>query len=442
MKCRAFGLTWFLGLATLMAGPVEPRDMPHPAAVPALPGPYELQICYELAVLRSETLGMREEDIRVAEARYWQSIAAVLPKAHAIVSEDLRNPGSTGGGNFGNSGNSFSGGRSDFFSSRINVKQPLFSGFREFNVGAAARSEIEAGKQRKTRALHLLYLDVADVFYQVLMYEGDLKLWGEIVSSLQQRVEELDKRVQLGKSRKGERLMAQADLADARATLAQVKGLLGASQELMSFLTGLQKDQISLREGTPIPQPEELERYLAVTGERPDILAAIQEEHASRRQVSAAKGEHWPTISAEGNYYLKQDPNSGRDWDVFLTFDLPLFEGGAIEARVSEKKAQQRSSKLSLDQLRRTADRDVRTAYNNFISAMAQFVQLREASAVAADNYQVQKDDYLHGVVSNLDVLSSLRQWYDLRRRLVDAEMNARLNLVRLHVEAGKVATP
>ena len=60
--------------------PVKPAPIkaaeafPDPAPVPVPPGPFDLQTCFELAVLRSETLGMKEEDIRVAQARYWQAV--------------------------------------------------------------------------------------------------------------------------------------------------------------------------------------------------------------------------------------------------------------------------------------------------------------------------------------------------------------------------------
>ena len=191
------------------------------------------------------------------------------------------------------------------------------------------------------------------------------------------------------------------------------------------------------------PAAEALEAYLRGTGERSDVLAAIETERSARKQLSAVKGEHWPTISAEGNYYLKQSPDRGQEWNIFLTFDLPIFEGGIIEARVSEQKALVRQSQLSLEQLRRTAVKDVRTAYNNFIASAAQVLRLKEATRISEENFRVQAEDYKLGIVTNLDVLSALRQLYNQRQQLIDSEMEARINLIRLHVAAGETpATP
>jgi len=437
---------------------VQPAPVPaveafaDPAPVPVPPGPFDLQTCFELSVLRSETLGMKEEDIRVAQARYWQAVGAVLPKVHALMSESWRSSAGGGGtsGVVDTSGSGdtqfFGGGggaRKDSFSSRINVKQPIFSGFREFNAGQAASADERARTHDRRRARQLLYLDVADVFYQTLMYEGDLKLLTSVQKTLQERIGELQRWVKLGKSRTGELLMAQADLAGAQVMVEQTKGLLGASKELLAFLTGVPADALKIENKYPFPKSEALEAYLRATGERADVLAAIEAERSARKQLSAAKGEHWPTISAEGNWYLKQSPDRDQQWNVFLTVDMPIFEGGIIEARVRERKALVRQSQLNLEYLRRTAVKEVRTAYNNFIASIAQVLRLKEATRISEMNYKVQAEDYKLGIVTNLDVLQALRQMYNQRQELHDSEMEARINLIRLHVAAGETpATP
>ncbi len=443
-------LLYFLALMVTMCIPLTAGEQPSTSnnPVPVPPGPFDLQTCYELSVLRSETLGMKEEDVKVAQARYWQTVGAILPKVHVITTERVQNR--TGGvgsgsfnsdpssGGFSSGGGGGGGGRPDQFVSRLNVKQPIFSGFREFNTGSAGKAEIEARKLTKQRALQLLYLDVADVFHQILMYEADLTILGDVKTALDQRIEELDKRIKLGKSRPGEMLMAKSDLASNMATIEQARGLLGASRELLAFLTGVPSDKLKLKDAAPpLPTSDALEAYLKQTGERPDLLAAIANERSARRQLSAAKGEHFPTISAEGNYYLKQSPDFKQEWNVLLTCDIPLFEGGAIEARVSEKKAMVRSSELNLDLVRRTAEKDVRTEYNNFMATIAQVVCLKETVQVATENFNIQTHDYKLGVVSNLDVLEALKLQHEARRQLLNAETDARVNMVRLHVAAG-----
>lgn len=435
--------TLLMGLL-LLAFPGFTLAAENPAGkVPPPPGPFDLQACYEMAVLQSETLGLREEDIRIAQARFYQAIAGILPKVHVITTETLQNSAgfsdSIGGSGSSSSGSSGGGNSKDRLVTRLNVRQPIFSGLRDSSVQGSQKATTEARRQDKRRAYQTLYLDVSDTFYQILMYEGDVQVLQAVQASLQGRAQELDRRIKLGRSRTGEALAATAELASTRVTLEQIRGLLGASKEFFSFLTGLPVESMALKDSSTLPGAEALEYYLSHTQERPDILAAIQMGIATRKNLSTAKGEHWPTISAEGNYYLTESPEANREWNILLTADLPLFEGGAIEARVREQKALVRASELSLSQLRRTANKDVRVAYNNFLASAAEAASLQELQRAAEESYDIQQKDYLRGVTSNLDVLQSLTNVHDARRRLLDSQMNARANLIRLHVAAGTI---
>src|SRR6202044_886576 len=99
-----------------------------------------------------------------------------------------------------------------------------------------------------------------------------------------------------------------------------------------------------------------------------------------------------------------------------------------------------RQSRLNVEQLQRTADQDTRTAYVNFNASIAQVVVLREAATLAAKNFEAQVDDYRRGGVANLDVLTALQDYQTARVQLHDANMQARLNLINLHVAAGTAA--
>jgi outer membrane protein len=418
----------------------EKSPSPNPVPVPS--APLDLQTSFELAVLHSETLGMKEEDVRVAQARYWQAIGAALPKVHLLATQRWQNSSGSSSGLTSSTGintDSNNSGGTDRFESRIQVRQPIFSGFRDINIASATKADTEARKHDKQRAYQLLYLDVADVFYQILLYEEDLGILKELEKATKDRVADLEHRVELGKSRSGDLLSSKSQMGMIGVTVAQVNGLLQSTKELFAFLTGIPAPEIRLKDSLKLPSVESLETYLKETGERPDVLAAISEERAARKRLSAAKGEHWGTISAEGNYYLKENPASNREWNILLTADIPLFEGGIIEARIRENRALARSSELNLDQLRRTADMEVRRAYSEFLSSAAQLAHLSETVNVSAENYKIQSEDFKLGITSNLEVLDSLKTLLETRRQRLSTEIDAHITLIRLFVAAGKV---
>lgn len=404
-------------------------------------GPLTLKDCYQLAVIRSDTLGLREQDIKQAQAIYWQAVGAILPNVHLISTETLANGG--GAASSGNSSGSGSGGggRDNAFNSRVNVQQPIFKGFGDFYVAAADKADIQSRRYDRERTFQTLYLDTASVYYQIIGYQSDMIVLGLLETALDDRIKELNRRIAIGRSKRSELLLAQTSLAEAKVSIEQTKGLIAASKEMLAFLVGFPAAAIELAGDAPFPKTAVLEEYLTVAGERPDILASLSDMHAETKRLSAARALRSPTFTFEGNYYAVEDPRGANNWNMFIVCDLPLFDG-TIEPRISQQKAILRSSELNLEQLRRTTDREVRTAYVNFNASVLQYARLKETEHFAGENYAAQLSDYQLGRVTNLDVLDALQRLYTARRNSVSAETDARVNLVRLHVAAGKFTAP
>ena len=196
-----------------------------------------------------------------------------------------------------------------------------------------------------------------------------------------------------------------------------------------------------LKDAGKFPSARQLEYYLQQSGARPDVLSQVDSLREAERNLSVAKGQLWPTVTANGNYLAQQDPVSNDvDATMSLQISMPIFDGGLILGQIHENHELVRQSALNVEQLARTADQDTRTAYVNFNASVAQVVVLREAARYAARNLEAQVEDYRRGVVSNLDVLTALQDYQTARAQLHNANMQARLNLINLHVAAGIAA--
>jgi outer membrane protein TolC len=468
---------WFAGVAEFVCGAEvalstdSPRDQFLKSARDiAVVSPLEhhekegdaldLEKCFEIAAQRSDTLKINQAEIDAAKARLGQAIAGLFPTIRVVNNQNFQNEQASqgGGGGFnpqllaqfaaqsGNNLGAFGGfggggtGQSYNSSTQITLSQPIFNGFQTYNSIGAARADRDARQYNLSRNYQLLYQDVATAFYQVLTNEGDLAVLGDLRKALEARVEELKGRVELGRSRPAELLAAQTDLANVKVTVEQITGLLNATRELMAFYLGIPSGEIKLKDSQALPAAATLETYLAQTGTRPDVLSLLESQRQARRNLSMSRGEWFPTITAFANYLVTQDPASELEWTAGITVSLPIFDGGLIYSRNKERKALVRQSELNVEQLKRTLDQDVRTAYANFNAAIAQYLQLREAAIFSAQNFQAQAEDYRRGVVSNLDVLLALQNFQNVRRQLHTADMNARINLIKLHVAAGMAA--
>ncbi|MDR1145430.1 MAG: TolC family protein [Verrucomicrobiales bacterium] len=411
MRCLLYSLL-FLGCLTVG------RAVPARLAL-------TLNQAYELALRRGENLQVTAQEIQAAEARYWQAVSALLPQVEGYAGETLAK-------------RTADRQRRDSFQAGLRGSWLVFDGFRQTNLAgaeAATKRGLTADLQRQRQ---LLFLDVGDMYLQIAGLEKELAVLGDLTTALRDRQRELRGRINIGRSRTSELLSTTADLADVEAEMASVNGVLGASRELLAFLLGVPSDRWSLSAPPGgLPQAEQLFDYLWKAGARPDLRAAVEYETAARRAVSADQGSFWPTVSVGAGWAAVEAPAAGHDWNVTVSAELPVFDGGYRAARLAESAARLRVTELNLTRARRLADYEVRLAYNNFIAAADRWLKLSAASASAEENYRAQQHDYQLGRASNLDVLLALTNWHQLRRRLLATEIQARANLIHLEVAAG-----
>ena len=85
----------------------------------------------------------------------------------------------------------------------------------------------------------------------------------------------------------------------------------------------------------------------------------------------------------------------------------------------------------------RTAEREIKDAYENWKSAAERYQALEKAVAAAQENFTFQNQEYQRQLVNNLDVLDSLRSLFDARRDANQAFYEAKKNYWSLEVAKG-----
>ena len=385
-------------------------------------GPLTLNGAYLLALGRSEALQIGESEWRAAEARYRQAVGGRWPEVRAQAAADLREGANRSG---------------EVFGLGAGASWTLFDGFRSLRDGEARRAEGAALRFDTARLRQLLYQDCADAWFEALARDGETAALGDERVALEERVAELEKRVELGRSRRAELLAARAQRADLLVSIAEARTLRDAARELLAFLTGIPADDLALAPPSDLPSADQVAAALAAADERPDLRAAALRIEAARKDVESAKADQGAKVTADGNVYVWRDPSDEDHWDLALRAELPLFDRGVRAAAVAERSEAVQVRELRLAELKRTADRDVRLALRAALGGLAQWSALRDALAVAEESRALQQKEYELGRAGNIDVLSALAQVHALRRREAVLSMQVRAALVRLQVAAG-----
>jgi len=373
------------------------RTMPKVGTVEGL----TLKDCYQLALKRSGSLAIHQQQIKEAEGRFLQSLSGVLPKASFNYS------------------NKYVDG-DQVPEAKFTFSQPLFSGFKEFAAMAGSKAESRQRRQEEIRARQLLFTDVADAFYYYDLYQEQLKSTQSIAQALSERMAELQKRVDLGRSRTSELASAESRLRKAEADVEQTKSDMTVARELLEFLTGTALEAIE-DEASPVFVVKTEQELVDYAGHRPDVTAAQEALAVADRKVAVARAGFWPTVGLEGNYYTKKIIESSSDWDVTLKVAVPLFQGGDNVGKLKESSALAEEAKLTFSETQRKALLDIRQAYSRWEASTRRDEALKKALDAADRNYQLQAADYRNNLVNNLDVLQALADLEDVRRGYISA---------------------
>lgn len=387
-----------------------------------------LDEAYAAALKRSETLAERGEIYAQVMAQIdeiWSEIRPHLTLNGTQVWQDTPGPGVS----FPIPPSAFTG--------AVAVHQPVFSGLRDFLALKATKAQGESARLAVVRAKELLYQDVASAYLNLLQSRDAIATREAQAKLTEDRVKELKGFEEIGRSRRSEGLAARSQLAQTQADAETARGQERVQQALFQFLTGI--DEELAPQAVSVPGPEDEKPFLDKARSRPDVEAARRDAEYADLYVSIERRQHLPTAALDGSYYLKRPNNFYKNvnWDLTLTASLPLYWGGQVDAQTREAQAASRSRAAALALAERQAALDVRSAYRDLTSQLSIVKALENALALAEANAKAQAADYRNGLVTNIDVLTSLTTMHDTRLRLDSARLAAFLARVRLEVASG-----
>lgn len=400
----------------------------------------DLDECFLMAVRRSETLQMKEEDVAQAAAKYKQILGGVLPQITFKASEMIQHvPTSDQAANPAVSSTFIR--RSTPYTA-FNLTQPIFAGFKEWRAMSASKATQSRTRHERNRTAQLLYQDVAQSFYAVLQLRNDVSILRTQRSTLAGRVTELRERVTVGRSRPSEVAAAEAQLANVQAWLAETEGLQTIAWEMLEFLTGATPGQTTLRDPFVHEGHAALDHYLTQSESREDVLAARSAIDEARGNLGVARAGHYPTIGASANYYpYRVGFYEPIKWDVTFSVSFPLFQGGTVNAQVQEAKSKLAASHLGEQLAVRQSEKEIRSAHATWRASLEQARAYSFAAAKNRVNFEAQRGDYQTNLVNNLEVLQAQANWLDSERKANQLRHQSRMNYVQLLVAAGKIPT-
>jgi len=404
---------------------------------------YTVGDCYRLALRRMETVGIRQEDIETAKAQMFQAASEALGDIDFNMNafhQDAPKPGTqasdTGGGSL--AGTFAARHRRD---REFTFNQPLFQGFKSVGAILGAGSLKGQRVEEKLRTQQLIFLDVSKAFYAVLKQKEEVEINKGIIVLFKERIAELEEREKIGRSRTSEVVNAQANMKTIEADLEQSYGKLANAEFTLEFLTGIpvKADQLA-DDSEGIDTVSELSDYLTLSEQLPSIKASEKAVKTALQGIIVAQSGLWPNLSLVHNQYVKREGfQSGFDWDLTLSADVPLFRGGENIGNIKEAYSFWKKAKLTYSLVKRQVNLQVKQAFQDWQTSKNRLRALAEAVEASEENYRLQNEDYSRSLVSNLDVLQALEVLHNNKRTANKVRYTLKENFRRLQVAAGEI---
>ncbi|MEK6793833.1 MAG: TolC family protein [Spirochaetota bacterium] len=374
---------------------------------------------------------IQRETLTQTEERAAQAFGAFFPTVAASGSILLRN-------NIAHDGLANSSyGNADAQGIKLSVTQPIFRGFRYIAALDAANNNLAAEKENRDWLFLALYADTAAVFYSVLALENDRELLSKQDAAYNDRINDLKRRVAIGRSRPTEVLTVEAARAQLSAVLEAVSAQCESARDVFSFLTKLDR-------ATTLSDAAELDltldnelAYRSLAAKRPDVRALQKKWDAAKANTAIARAALFPSVDVGVNAYANRGgtaSGSSADvaWDVQLTFSYALDTAGVFLSKMREIESLERQASLVYAQALRAAERDITSLHHVAAADIAQLAALTKASELAERNYRETLNDYNYSLVKIQDVLTALISYQDTKRTLDRMRFTAKSDLIKL----------
>ena len=284
----------------------------------------------------------------------------------------------------------------------------------EAQRGTLAATEAEG---RKTRL---------QVRYGVKKAYMDLLLAGEVrgqrkesVDSFRLHLERAKGYYETGLKPKSDVTKAEVDLGNAQLALVEAESNVRVAQAALLNAMGVDlAGPFEVRaEDRALPESAEGGAEALALEHRQDYEAANRRTLAGKAEVRSAARASSPSLSLRGGYSAGGEEISSlsSEWNVGLSLNVPVVDGGAASARTDIARAQVRSLEASREALRQNILLEVRKAVLKVRNARERIRIAGLTVAQAEENYSLAEGRYRTGVGDSLALSDALLALTDAR---------------------------
>ncbi|WP_107851880.1 outer membrane channel protein TolC [Oceanimonas marisflavi] len=332
----------------------------------------------------------------------------------------------------------------------VNLGQALYrkSSWVSLDITEKQAAQSEVGYKQVQQAL---IVRATQAYFNVLNAEDTLSFVRANKEAVSRQLEQTKQRFEVGLSAMTDVHEAQAQYDQALADEILAENQLNNSREVLRELTGMHYEQLApLNTDSFSPQAPALradgwldialEQNLELHGQR------IAKDIASE-QIDLARAGHHPTLDLNAGVnsthsdFKNANQNDGtlNEGTIGVSFNLPLYSGGATTSQVSQARYNYVAASEVLERSFRSVQSSVYSSYNDVIAALGSIRAFEQLVISAESALSATEAGYEVGTRTIVDVLNATRQLYDARQQLSSARYNYIVSQLQLRQAAGNL---
>lgn len=448
MSARFLAVGLGLGVLLACAGPAaaEPataslaqllargRDA-APAARPATPETLQLSLdeAVHLALERGEEIRAARAFVTQTEGRVREELSRALPQLSATVTydrklssifQDVTSDNSLLGDILKNS--PFAAQHT--WTADVMASQLLWSSGK---VGAALRAARAANRSAHASELEAasdLTSQVKEAYYDAAYAQRLVEIADGTLVQAREHLRQVKSGQREGSKSEYELLRAEVDASNQEpAVVASQRGLEIALLSLKR-LVNVPLDQ-PLVLATPLEFPDGLVPVVTdrspSLSERQALAAADLEVEARRQVVRVYRGQYWPDLTVSSTLSHQAFPSEmlptirqfHRNWDAYLTLQVPIFNGLRTAGQVAEARGDFEKARADRDLLREAVTIEAAQARADLDHSLSTLLARRQTVRQARRAWELAGVRYTNGMSTQIEVS-------DARLQLQSAEVN------------------
>jgi len=308
----------------------------------------------------------------------------------------------------------------------LQLNQRLFDFGQTSNAVKAAEERVMAGRAQLLGNEQNILLTAAQAYMDVLQAEAVLALSRKNAEVLERQLAAAEAGFQRQLSTRTDLAQAQARRANAQANLDVARESLDTARAVYETVIGQPPGALAFPARLP-PLPASAEEAARrAQSEFPAVLAAERNVAAEQASLDAIKAGLLPTITLQAQSSWASNSAVGidesRDRRVGLQLSMPLYAGGAQQARIRGSALGVQQRQLELDATRRETRRGVLASWNGLLAARARVASFRASVAANEVAYEGAQAEYQRiGSRTLLDVLNAEQELFTAQVSLAQA---------------------